>query len=150
MNINVPVVFLIVTLSACSTTTPIVDPYVDSQLLGYWTGSSGSYVDNTNWVIWRRPSGKFEANFLVCRKGDIVASQREAGSWSHVDGSYKTRTEFLSNGYESWFPDTPDKVYVEEYKVTNISSTEFLYQNMHKNKKYKVIRVSRDYELQCM
>jgi hypothetical protein len=144
-------IFLAILLAGCADKPhiPTPDKYEDSPFVGFWLGQRIEDGEKLNWLVDRRASGEFTVTFLSCFNGRPKWYQEEYGTWEQSGENYTTRTEFMSDGVRQWLPDTPDKIYLEEYVVDSITETEFRYHHKYKPKSYVTKRVTRSYEISC-
>jgi hypothetical protein len=126
-----------------------VDTFQPSDLLGTWHGESQEDGSIVKWLTHRDIDGTYADVFLVCRDGVPDRIQREFGNWDYMDGMYRTITRVIEDSDGRRQPDTPDKTYIETYRVIFLNALAFTYVHTTKDTTYSVTKVDDSYQVDC-
>ncbi|MDH3670411.1 MAG: hypothetical protein OES46_04530 [Gammaproteobacteria bacterium] len=120
-----------------------------SDFLGTWHGKTQEDGSIVKWLIHRDTDGTYATLFLICKDGVPDWIQKEFGSWDYKNGIYRTITRIIEDPDGRREPDTPEKTYIETYRVIILNTVMFTYVHTTKNKKYSATKVDDSYRVDC-
>ncbi len=144
---------LIAMIAAVSTSHAAVsedaNTFQPSDFLGTWHGERQEDGSIVKWLTHRDIDGTYATLFLVCKDGVYDSMQKEFGNWDYKNGIYRMITRAIEDSDGRRQPDTPDKTYIETYRVIFLNALAFTYVHTKKNKKYSVTKVDDSYQVNC-
>ena len=129
---------------------PLTVLCAENAITGKWYGQRIENDKLLHWLIDRKEDGTYKLYFKECHSGILSGSQIEAGDWTYNNGMYRTVTKLLIDSEGPYQPDTPDKVYIEEYEAISLTDEIFIYRHIEKQKQYKVFKMPDNFELACV
>ncbi len=133
-------------LGGCASSVPKT-PLSNSTLAGAWYGQEDEDGSRLIWVNHRKEDGGFKLTFKKCQGKTPIFYQVKSGHWVEKGASYITTTTELSDENDTWYPATPNRLYVETYHVESLRGNELTYSN--NDTSYKAYKVDDNYELTC-
>jgi len=117
------------------------------RLVGSWFGEGESHGALQRWLVQRRSGGDYEILFRQYRDGKVVVEQTERGVWGTDEKTYTTITTQIEVAHRVSIPDTPEHVYIEKYRIIELTDEAFTYEHTTNGTRYTVRRVRPGFAL---
>lgn len=135
-------------LLAAACTEPAFD-HPDGELAGIWFGTRRDGANAVLWQTWKSADGAIEINFITCRRGELLQSEHQAGTWTYENGIYRTLISQWYIGDEQYSPNGGADAVDHEYRVLELNPDRIVYRHRETRQTYEMRRTDESFELGC-